>query len=323
MRRSRTKKSYGSWRSSSGAWSKRGGATGSDSSTSLLKRVFRMFHEGDPNWEVLPLNRSDIGSVFFVVTTFLASNEVGRLFSHDYKNAIVTLYYQDYSNTMAKHALSTAKEFVDDNPQEKVDFRLAGGLIGVLAAMNEEIAASYKINLMLILVAIFSLSLLTYRSIIGALIVMQPPIVAQPLIETIMYFSGIDMNINSLPVAAVGIGIGIDYAYYVLSRIVEEYGKCKDFDEANRRALSTTGRAVFFTGFTLIGSVVLWILFPMKFQAEMAFLLATVLVFHVIGSLIFIPALVRVIQPRFVVTLGARIAAETPTSEVTPQPAGA
>ena len=38
-----------------------------------------------------------------------------------------------------------------------------------------------------------------------------------------MYLAGIDMNINSLPVAAVGIGIGIDYGYYVLSRIVEEY----------------------------------------------------------------------------------------------------
>ena len=71
-----------------------GGATGSDSATSLLKRVFRMFHEGDPNWEVLPLNRSDIGSTFFVVTTFMASNEVGRLYSHDYQNAIVTLYYR-------------------------------------------------------------------------------------------------------------------------------------------------------------------------------------------------------------------------------------
>ena len=300
-----------------------GGATGSDSSTSLLKRVFRMFHEGDPNWEVLPLNRSDIGSTFFVVTTFMASNEVGRLYSHDYQNAIVTLYYQDYSNSMAKHALSSAKDFIDANPQETVGFRLAGGLMGVLAAMNEEIAASYKTNLMLILVAIFALSLLTYRSVIGALIVMQPPIVAQPIIESIMYFSGIDMNINSLPVAAVGIGIGIDYAYYVLSRIVEEYGKCEDFDEANRRALATTGRAVFFTGFTLIGSVVLWILFPMKFQAEMAFLLGTVLVFHVIGSLIFIPALVRLIKPRFVVTLGKRLAAEARAGAAAPQPAGA
>jgi predicted RND superfamily exporter protein len=42
-----------------------GGAAGSISAISLLKRVFRMFHEGDPNWEIIPSRRSDIGNVFF------------------------------------------------------------------------------------------------------------------------------------------------------------------------------------------------------------------------------------------------------------------
>ena len=67
-----------------------------------------------------------------------------------------------------------------------------------------------------------------------------------------MYVVGIDFNINSLPVAAIGIGIGIDYGYYVLSRIVEEYEITGDFDEANRRALETTGKAILFTGTTLV-----------------------------------------------------------------------
>ena len=65
-----------------------------------------------------------------------------------------------------------------------------------------------------------------------------------------MYLMGIDFNINSLPVAAIGIGIGIDYGYYVLSRIVEEYEVTRDFDEANRRAIATTGKAIMFTGAT-------------------------------------------------------------------------
>jgi predicted RND superfamily exporter protein len=230
--------------------------------------------------------------------------------SDDYRNATVTLYYRGYSNAVAKHALTTAEKFIEAHPQEMVTFRLAGGLIGILAAVNEEIENSYQLNLYLVLLTIFILSYLTYRSVLGALIVMLPSIIAQPLTEAVMHLWGIDMNISSLPVAAVGIGIGIDYGYYVLSRIVEEYGECRDFDLANEQTLMTTGRAIFFTGTTLVASVILWVFFPMKFQAEMALLLALILIFHVVGALIFIPATVSLLKPRFAILRSERIAQE-------------
>ncbi len=119
-----------------------------------------------------------------------------------------------------------------------------------------------------------------------------------------MYWWGIDANINSLPVAAVGIGIGIDYGYYVLSRIVEEYRKTPDFEVANAEALMTTGKAIMFTGTTLTAAVVFWLFFPMKFQAEMALLLALLLFFHIVGALVFIPAFVSLLKPRFLVKRG-------------------
>ena len=122
-----------------------------------------------------------------------------------------------------------------------------------------------------------------------------------------MYLVGIDFNINSLPVAAIGIGIGIDYGYYVLSRIVEEYEVVHDFNEANVRALATTGKAIIFTCTTLVVSVMFWLFNPLKFQAEMAFLLMMLMIFHAIGALVFIPALVSLLQPRFAVERAARV----------------
>ncbi len=288
-----------------------GGAAGSISAISILKRVFRMFHEGDPNWEIIPSRQADIGNVFFTASDQAGGKDAGRLFSDDYRNATVTLFYRDYSNLAAKNALEAAKTFIEANPQEHVTFRLAGGLIGLLAAVNEEIENSYRLNLYLVLGTVFVLSYLTYWSLMGALIVMLPSLIAQPLTEAVMYLWGIDMNINSLPVAAVGIGIGIDYGYYVLSRIVEEYAESQDFDLANERALMTTGRAIFFTGTTLVASVALWIFFPMRFQAEMALLLSLILIFHVVGALIFIPAAVSLLKPRFGVLRSERIAQET------------
>ena len=184
-------------------------------------------------------------------------------------------------------------------------YLLAGGLLGILAAVNEEVEWSYRINLTLILAVVFVLSYLTYRSVTGALIVMLPSLVAQPMSEAVMYWLGIDMNVNSLPVAAVGIGIGIDYGYYVLSRIVEEYALDEEsghFEEAIARAMHTTGQTVLFTGLSLTASIVYFVFFPMKFQAEMALLLTLLLAFHLIGALVFIPPIVNLVRPRFAVS---------------------
>ena len=284
-----------------------GGAAGSTGAARLLKRMLRLYREGDPNWEILPTSLANSNHLFF--NLLMGAPDV--YVSQDYRDTTVTLYYRGYSNAVAKHALATAESFIETHPQETFTFRLAGGLIGILAAVNEEIENSYRLNLSLVVVTIFILSWLTYRSVIGALIVMLPSIIAQPLTEAIMYVSSIDMNISSLPVAAVGIGIGIDYGYYVLSRIVEEYAECQDFDLANQRTLLTTGRAIVFTGTTLVVSVLGWVFFPMKFQAQMALLLALILIFHVIGALVFIPAAVSLLKPRFAVLQGELIAQES------------
>jgi predicted RND superfamily exporter protein len=167
------------------------------------------------------------------------------------------------------------------------------------------VAWSYNVAIPLLFGTVFILSFLTYRSVIGALIVMIPSLIAQPLSEAVMFLMGIDFNINSLPVAAIGIGIGIDYGYYVLSRILEEYEVVGDFDEANRRAISTTGKAVIFTGTTLAVSVVFWLFHPLKFEAEMALLLMLLLIFQLIGALVIIPGLVSLLQPKFAVARAA------------------
>jgi hypothetical protein len=277
------------------------GAGGSVTATTMLRTIFRVFHEGDPKWEMLPTRNDHVGQLFFMVTAGTRRGELDRFFSPDYTNATITVFYKNYDHATIKGAIDRAKQYIATHtrPDDSVRYRLAGGLFGILAAQIEEVDWSYRVNVPLIFLVVFLLSYLTYWSVVGALIVMLPSIVAQPLSEAVMYLMGIDFNINSLPVAAIGIGIGIDYGYYVLSRIVEEYEVTRDFDEANRRALTTTGEAVMFTGLTITASMVLWLFHPLKFEAQMAFLLMMLMVFHAIGALVFIPAMVSLLRPRF------------------------
>jgi uncharacterized protein len=277
------------------------GAGGSISATTLLKKIFRTFREGDPKWAMLPTRDEDVSQLLFLMTSGTSRGEMDRFFSPDYTNATITVFYKGYNNIIIQNAIGRAKAYIAEHsrPEDSIRYRLAGGLLGILAAVNEEVDWSYRVNVVLIFSAILLLSLLTYRSIVAALIVVIPSAVAQPLSEAVMYLAGIDFNINSLPVAAIGIGIGIDYAYYVLSRIVEEYKLTGNFDEANRRAIKTTGRAIVFTGTTMVVSVMFWVFHPLKFESEMALLLMLLMTFNAIGALVFLPALVSLLQPRF------------------------
>src|SRR5438094_662218 len=276
---------------------------GTVTAATLLKKIFRTFHEADPKWEMLPTRNDHVSQLFFLLTSGTRRGEMDRFFDMNYTNATISVFYRDYTHETIENSITRAKQYIAEHEGDasSVRYRLAGGLIGILAAVNEEVEWSYRVNLILILIVVFLLSYATYVSVIGALIVMLPSLVAQPLSEAVMYLLGIDMNINSLPVAAVGIGIGIDYGYYVLSRIVEELVAGEGFDVAVRRMFETTGKTVLFTGVSLTASIIFWVFFPMKFQAQMALLLVLLLGFHLMGALMFIPPMVSLLKPRFAI----------------------
>jgi predicted RND superfamily exporter protein len=286
---------------------------------SILKKIFRTFHEAEPKWEILPTRNDHVAQLFFLLTSNTRRGEMDNFFDPNYSNATVTIFYKDYTHETIENSIARAKQYIAEHQGDSaVRYRLAGGIIGILAAVNEEVEWSYRVNLLLILVVVFLLSYATYVSVWGALIVMLPSLVAQPLSEAVMYLFGIDMNINSLPVAAIGIGIGIDYGYYVLSRIVEELAAGCTFDSAIRRMFETTGKTVLFTGVSLTASIIFWVFFPMKFQADMALLLVLLLAFHLAGALIFIPPMVALFRPRFAIRYAearARVLAEQAASE--------
>jgi predicted RND superfamily exporter protein len=158
---------------------------------------------------------------------------------------------------------------------------------------------SYWAILIAIFSATFVLCLIAFRSAKVAVILLIPLAVSQVLCELIMIVLHIDLNIDSLPVAAVGVGVGIDYGIYLMSRLREEAFDY-DFDQARLRALLTTGKVIMFTAATLFIGVVFWLFATMKFQAEMGMLIGLLMVFNMIGALVFIPALTGILKPSFV-----------------------
>jgi len=142
--------------------------------------------------------------------------------------------------------------------------------------------------------------MLTYRSVTAALLVFVVLALAVLINRAYMSFRGIGLNINTLPVTAVGIGIGVDYAIYMLDRIREEV-RHKSIDQAVHESLATTGAAVLFTAVTVVAGIIYWIFgSSLRFNSEMAMLLSLLMISNMIGAVTLLPLLVKVFKPSFV-----------------------
>jgi predicted RND superfamily exporter protein len=184
-----------------------------------------------------------------------------------------------------------------------VQFVMAGGIMGILAAINDEVERSHIANITLIFVVIFFLHSLTYWSFAsGGIIFLQ---IATATLVSLAYMAirDVGLNINTLPVQSVGVGIGVDYAIYIVDRIRQEVADTADIDEAVRRAVRTTGMAVSFTATTVVGGIVLWSFSNLRFQAEMAQLLTLLMIVNMLGAIIIVPTFYSILRPRVATAL--------------------
>ena len=201
--------------------------------------------------------------------------------------------------------IQRARDHIDAHPSDVAQFRLAGGPIGVLAAANEELFRNDILVNILGFGTIFLVLVITYRSVMAGVYMIIPLLVANAVINAYMGARDIGINIHTLPVVTVGVGFGIDYALYVVSRIIEEHRLGSGLDDAVRTALATSGKAVTFTALTMILGTLFWTMSSLRFSAEMGLLLALWMGVSFLATMTLLPVLVALFKPRFVTAQAA------------------
>jgi predicted RND superfamily exporter protein len=213
-----------------------------------------------------------------------------------------------FCKTYCAHELWVRNEKFRDsswNPQPTgswtrgAELVLAGGVMGLLAAINEEVERGHVANILLIFLVVFTFVSTSYRSAAAGGAIVFSLATGTMLSLFYMAITNTGLNVNTLPVQSVGVGIGVDYAIYITDRIRQEYSWCNDLNEGIRRAIRTTGMAVTFTATTLVGGIVWWSFSNLRFQAEMAFLLSILMVVNMIGAIVLVPSVFSIIQPKF------------------------
>jgi predicted RND superfamily exporter protein len=209
----------------------------------------------------------------------------------------VVAYLKDHKAATLDKVSATVEQFIADNPVAEVELLPAAGSAGIEAAVNQVVRKAWLEMLAYIYGTVAILCLIAFRSWRAVLVALLPLALTSVLCEALMVLLGIGVKVATLPVIALGVGIGVDYALYLLS--VQLHGQRLGLPlvEAYRAALAFTGRIVALVGFTLAAGVITWAWSPIKFQADMGVLLAFMFLWNMLGALILIPALSRFLLP--------------------------
>ncbi len=243
------------------------------------------WNEGNPKWRVLPRNQSVLQqSVTYVPTT-------SGLLNSDCSVMPIMLFTRDHKAETIEQIVAAVKQFEAEHGNEDVSFKLATGNVGVMAATNEAVNAAQWPIMACVFGAVILLCLISFRSVRGTLCILLPLALVSVLSYALMAWLEIGLKVSTLPVAALGVGVGVDYGIYLYSRLRYYYRKGHSLREAFAKTLRVTGNGVLFTGITLAIGVTTWMFSPLKFQADMGLLLAFLFLMNMLGALILLPAL--------------------------------
>ncbi|GAB54940.1 hypothetical protein GPUN_0805 [Glaciecola punicea ACAM 611] len=253
--------------------------------SSVAKKVNAGYNEGNPKWQALPRNQSTMVQAVSQVPSS------SGLLNSDCSVMPVILFMEDHKAETIDTVVKAIKEISQEYETDELTFKLASGPVGVMAATNEAVEASQDPMLYYVFGAVIILCLISFRSIRATLSVVIPLYVVSVLAQALMTFLEIGLTVSTLPVIALGVGIGVDYGIYILSTMSQRLKAGDDVQTAYLEALKERGSAVLFTGITLAIGVSTWVFSSLKFQMDMGILLTFMFLVNMLGAIIVLPAI--------------------------------
>ena len=262
---------------------------GVQATTSLVNAVRQITagtYEGNPKLASIQRNQNVLN-----YAAQQASVNSPELFNTDCSLMPVIAYLKDHKAETLSGVVAIAERFARENSTADRQFLLAAGSAGIEAATNLVVHEANRTMLLYVYLAVTLFCLITFRSWRATVVALVPLMLTSVLCEALMVFMGIGVKVATLPVIALGVGIGVDYALYLLSVQLHHQRQGMSLVDAYRQAVAFTGRVVGLVGITLAAGVVAWVWSPIKFQADMGILLTFMFLWNMLGALIGVPAL--------------------------------
>lgn len=258
---------------------------------SIAKIVNAGYNEGNPNWRVIPRNKQTL------VQSIARVPSSSGLLNRDCSVMPVVLFLQDHKAETIERVIDEVKLAANELGNDQLQFKLASGPVGVMAATNEAVAEAQLPMMLYVYGAVIVLCLLSFRSIRATIVVVLPLYVVSTLAQWLMTVLDIGLTVSTLPVIALGVGIGVDYGIYILSTMSTELKNGANVHDAYLAALKERGSAVLITGVTLAIGVSTWFFSALKFQVDMGILLTFMFLVNMLAAIIVLPAIAAFLWP--------------------------
>ncbi|MCW8865723.1 MAG: MMPL family transporter [Colwellia sp.] len=253
--------------------------------SSISKIVNAGYNEGNPNWRVIPRNQQTL------VQSIARVPSSSGLLNRDCSVMPVILFLQDHKAETINRVIEQVKIAAQELNTQHLQFKLASGPVGVMAATNEAVAEAQLPMMIYVYGAVIILCLLSFRSVRATVVVVLPLYVVSTLAQWLMTVLDIGLTVSTLPVIALGVGIGVDYGIYILSTMSTKLKEGANVHDAYLAALKERGSAVLITGVTLAIGVSTWFFSDLKFQVDMGILLTFMFLVNMLAAIIVLPAL--------------------------------
>lgn len=242
--------------------------------------------EGNPKWLTVPRNKALVGGA--VEWTL---NDVPEAVDKECKTIPLIAYLSDHKAETLQGVVSVVEKFAAEHDDKDRVFLLAAGSAGIEAVTNMVVEKTSRVMMYFVYVAVIVLCFATFRNWRAVLVAVIPLWITSILCEALMVLLGMGIKVATLPVIALGVGIGVDYALYLLSVQLNHQRAGLPLREAYLKAVGFTGKVVALVGITLAAGVITWVWSPIKFQADMGILLTFMFIWNMLGALVLIPAL--------------------------------
>ena len=272
---------------------------GVQTTTSLpdaVRQITAGSFEGNPKWLTINRNQDVLN---YAAQQASVNNQ--DLFNTSCSVMPIIAYLADHKAQTLDRVVQAAAAFSETHGDKDRQFLLAAGGAGIEAATNIVVEKANRTMLLYVYAAVILLCFVTFRSWRAVVVAVVPLLVTSILCEALMVALGIGVKVATLPVIALGVGIGVDYALYLLSVQLAQQRAGLSLTDAYRNAVQFTGKVVALVGITLAAGVVTWAWSPIKFQADMGILLTFMFLWNMLGALVLIPALSYWLLPTSVV----------------------
>jgi len=251
-----------------------------------VRQVTAGTYEGTPKWLSLSRNQAELNYAGNLAVTFNP-----ELINVEGSVMPVVAYLADHKADTLDAVLRTAAAFAAEHSSEDRKLLLAAGNAGIEAATNIVVRQANVAMTLYVYAAVVLFCFIAFRSWRAVVAAVLPLLLTTVLCEALMVALGIGVKVATLPVIALGVGIGVDYALYLMSMQLAHQRAGMPLEAAYRQAVMFTGKVVALVGITLAAGVVTWGFSPIKFQADMGVLLTFMFVWNMVGALVLVPAL--------------------------------